>query len=217
MEEIDRDLLILNGTLNGFQSYEDRLGMLTMLLKETSGDSSSVWQAIAHLQIEYDAYGAAKEAVERWLEVDSTSPDAWCLQGVICQLNFDPESAISHWHQALNFDDNHLDSLISLYRIYIEHERWFEALDYIDRILGLSWNEDRDLFLKKAMCLRKLGRFEEALNAIDLYIELSGEDELSIMEKIHNLKQSGETQLLKTWQDKLAMDFPHAKEYYSSE
>ena len=123
--------------------------------------------AFLNLGLAYMRLGSlreSEEAVLRALELDPEYRDARQNLGEVLRRRGDHQAAETQYREALRIDANYTAAHAGLGQSLFQLERYEEAVESIDRAIGLGLEafQAQTLNLVAAQALGKLGRFEEA-------------------------------------------------------
>jgi putative PEP-CTERM system TPR-repeat lipoprotein len=121
----------------------------------------------------------AEQIADRALKLDPGHPEAWHTKGVIAYMGGDLEQAASHFSRCLELNPEHYAAKVSRASVYIELERFKEAIkEFSELSIASEWDPQISYYL--AVAKRKVGDLQGAKDALqkasDIVNSLSYDD-----------------------------------------
>lgn len=138
---------------------------------------------------ELGMYDQAIGEIRRALALNSRYAMAYHNLGVIYQLKGDWKQAIKSYDEALSLDRNHLRSHNNLGLVYRSQKRLHEAREVLEKALAIN-SAFAQTHYNLALVLEEIGEPERARFHFEKFIELAGEDNQGLVERVRVHLQS---------------------------
>jgi putative PEP-CTERM system TPR-repeat lipoprotein len=134
---------------------------------------------LARLALKKQQPQQAEQIVEQALKLDPEHPEVWHTKGVIAYMRGDLEQAASHFTRCLELNREHYAAKVSRASLYIELERYKEAIkEFSELSVASEWDPQISYYL--AVAKRKAGDLPGAKDALqkatDIVNSLSYDD-----------------------------------------
>lgn len=120
------------------------------------------------------------------IRIDSTNADFYYQRAKAFERFETYKSAELDYQKALKLDSANVNYAFNMAYFYYQFEVWNQALHYFNYCLELK-NDDKDVLLGKALCLKELNNLEQAKETLQQLLQIDPNDADAIRE-LENLR-----------------------------
>ena len=132
---------------------------------------------------ELGLYDKGVTELKKALALNSRYPRAYHNLGVIYQIKGDWTQAIRNYELALSLDHNHLSTYNNLGLVYRSQKRPHEAREVLEKALAIN-SAFAQTHYNLALVLEEIGELDRARFHFQKFIDLSGEENRTLVEKV---------------------------------
>jgi len=165
-------------------SYYAKKGDVLMAMNETFQASKTYEEAYSKFPKDLESainmgrfymivrkYEESEKALNRALELNKLSPEAWFYTGIVSKEQGDTTKAIASFDQCLIIDNEHIDACIQIGQLYTALKD-AKGLDYFSKAISIDEFSD-EAYYGRALLKQELGRLEEAIEDYQKTIDIN--------------------------------------------
>ena len=130
------------------ETFEEAEKVLNQVLMNHPLDEE-ICKLKGRLAIEFEKYDEALLYLAKCLEFNFENARAIFLRGIVKLRQDNEKMAMEDFHTALKYDPEHVDALVNIGLIHMDHKEIKEAGGYLNKALKLSPNSKEVLLLKE--------------------------------------------------------------------